>query len=239
MSDVAPRVDVPSAIARLVGPAAIVALVGSHATIAALVTAVVTEIIPNRRVRRLETLFEKLNDRVSELTSAPLAVPVDDDERVTLLEDGMWQAVRASSPDRIGYIANILANGLTAADARCEDRRYLMQLLDELNDVEVLVLCATGRDTMQAASDFYERHDAALGYKRANFNDPPEVMDRQAVRENYEDHLTRLGLLKEVYHKPYQKPLELDQEGKPKGIYRQLSWLGRYLLREIGQPADH
>lgn len=238
MSDLAPRSDIPSAVARLVGPAAVAALIGGYPAIAAFMTTVVGEIIPNRRLGRIEALFEELSARVDALTDTSLGVPYADDERVTLLEDGLWHAARASSRDRIGYIANILANGLTAADARVEDRRYLLGLLEELNDVEVLVLCQRGRDTMTRAAEFYEQHKDALYYKPATMTDGREVIDRESIRENYAEHLVRVGLLEEIYNAPYQKPLELDRHGRPKGIGRQLSRLGRYLLREIGQPAD-
>jgi hypothetical protein len=46
---------------------------------------------------------------------------------------------------------------------------------------------------------------------RFRLADPPDVSDRQSIRENYEQHPTRIGLL-EVYIAARQKPLEIDHD---------------------------
>ncbi|HEV8363083.1 MAG TPA: hypothetical protein VGQ52_06170 [Gemmatimonadaceae bacterium] len=234
MSDIAPKVNVPAIAARITAKTAL----GMVPGIGPLLVAVVDEITPVVHAERLQGFAEELHHRVLDLASETLAARMREPDRYKLLEDGLRQAARASSRDRISHIANIIANGLTASEARAEDRGYLLKLLDELNDVEVLILCAHSRDTMLSAKEFHERHSEALRREYPTYGDPPELLDRDSIRGNYEQHLVRLGLLEEIYHAPYRKPLALDRYGKPEGIHRELSHLGRYLLREIGLPAD-
>lgn len=234
MSDLAPRVSVPAIAARIAAKAALSSVPG----IGPLLVAVLDEVVPALRANRLQAFAEELDGRVLNLSPDELSDRMRQPDRFNLLEDGLHQAARASSRECVSHIANVVANGLTQEDANAEDRRYLLQLLGELNDVEVLILCGRGRESMTRATEFYEQHKEALDYRRACYGDGPEISDRQSVRENYEAHLVRIGLLEEIFNAPYNKPLEIDRHGKPTGIHRQLSWLGRYLLREIGQPAD-
>jgi hypothetical protein len=235
MSDLSPRVDVPSTAIRIVAKTALASVPG----FGPLIAAIIDEVLPIIRAERLQTFAEELNGRVLGLEPAVLNERVRDPLRFGLVEDGLWQAARASSRERAACIAQIVANGLTSEQAQLEDRRYLLRLLDELNDIEVLELCAWGRTSIKSREEFYERHKEALHYEPACFGDSQEVIDRSTVRENYDEHLTRLGLLEEQYHQPNNQAVKLDRFGKPAGIRKQLSSLGRFLLREIGQPSEY
>ena len=119
------------------------------------------------------------------------------------------------------------------------DRKYLLSILNEMNDIEVLLLCLHGRSSMKDSREFWEKHKDALEYEHASMASPMPVVDREAIRNGYEDHLLRLGVMEERFTQ-WNKiaSTELDRNGKPKGIRRELSHLGRVLLREIGQPSD-
>jgi len=239
MGDLEPRVDIPARLAKILVPAAAAALFGSHPGLAVFLAAAIDQVIPDRRAKWIARLFE----RVGELNAArgysalPLA---QDDERVWLLEDSIFSAARGTSSDRVDYIANILANGLTASDARVIDRRYLLRLLDEMNDLEVLLLCLYGRESDARAQEFWEQHKPSLDCEPACLGSPQPVFDREAIRHSYENHLARLGLLDDRLWfgvRPGEVP-EFDTRGRPQGMRLELSPLGRLVLREIGQPSD-
>ena len=111
-----------------------------------------------------------------------------------LLEDGCLHAARAASPERIDYIATMIVNGITRGAARRLDHRYLMQLLGELNDVEVLLLIAAAKDGSDADT-FWRRHEQVLTVPLDGPSATPEEADRAAVYDSYCEHLERLGLV--------------------------------------------
>jgi len=239
MGDLAPKIDVPAVLTKATGFAAIAAAFAGHPAIGAGVASALTCLIPERRTQRLERLAERLNDRVSRITPELAPETFDDEYNLSLLEDSMIAASRATSTDRIDYIASILANGLTSKDAKRLDRKYLLSSLNEMNDIEVLLLCSKAYNTYGSGEEFWEKHKDALAYEHATLGSPPSVHNLQAIREAYLDHLVRLGVLEEEFHTPSKhNPVEFDRHGKMKGGWRQLSHLGRLLLREIGQPTD-
>jgi len=122
---------------------------------------------------------------------------------------------------------------LTASDAQALDRRYLLRRLEEVNDVEVLLLCSFRYRTRESARQFWEKHKQVLEYERAVLSSPQPVVDREAIRTSYEDHLVQLGLLRNVYRPFTGETTKFDDHGRPAGMHRELSDLGRLLLREI------
>ena len=238
MGDLAPKVDVPVVVAKIAGFATIAAAFAAHPVIGAAVASAVTSLIPDRRARRIELFAERLNERVSVIQPELPAATFDDDYNLSFFEDSIIAASRATSSERIDYIASILANGLTSKEAKRLDRKYLLSLLNEMNDVEVLLLCSKAYNTYGSGKEFWEKHNDALHFEYATLNSPQEVFDLESIRRSYEDHLVRLGVLEEQFHQSSNKPIEFDQHGKPKGGWRQLSHVGRMLLREMGQPTD-
>jgi hypothetical protein len=81
-----------------------------------------------------------------------LRLRLEEPGRFDLLEDGLWQAAQTRSRVRHGHIANIVANGLKAEDAEKLDRRHILRLLGEVNDVEVLILCGYAIATWEDGS---------------------------------------------------------------------------------------
>lgn len=109
--------------------------------------------------------------------------------------------------------------------------------IGQLNDVEVLLLCAKGRTGRDSLTAFYERHADVLNLQPATMTSSADVLDRDRLQRSYADHLLRLGLLQESYTPDARKPPEFDRNGNLKGTRREISYLGRMLLWEIGQPA--
>jgi hypothetical protein len=57
-----------------------------------------------------------------------------------LLEEGFTQAARAISEERRNYIANLLCNGLAADQVDYVKSRFLLRLLNQLSNAEIIVL---------------------------------------------------------------------------------------------------
>jgi hypothetical protein len=238
MGDLEPKVDSPALVTRILTPAAVAAVFAPHPIVGAFVASAIGQLIPERRIRRLEVFAEKLEEKLRATGVVPEQVPSLDDETLLLVGDATVSAARASSDERLDYIAHLLTNGLTSSASKKLDRRYLLRLLDELNDTEVLLLCAEGIVDNNRQREFVETHKEALQYEPAGFNDPPELVDRETIHESYEQHMVRVGVLEEHYSGSRQKPPEFDSNGKLKGLRTKVSSLGRMLLREIGHPSD-
>jgi hypothetical protein len=157
MGDLAPKVDIPVVLAKLATFSTIAAAFAAHPVIGAAVASAVSCFIPERRAQRLELFAERLNERVSAITPELPPTTLDDDYNLSFLEDSLMAAARATSSERIDFIASILANGLTSKDAKRLDRKYLLSLLNEMNDIEVLLLCSKAYNTMGSGKEFWEK----------------------------------------------------------------------------------
>ena len=234
MDDLKPKVNIGAAIAR--GALSQVPVLGP------IVNEIVGQVIPDRRLERLTQFFARLEQRVAALEPATIRDRFCEPVYVDLLEDAMFQAARAASPERIAHIAEIVARGLSGGDAAKIDRKYLLGLLSELNDSEVLWLAHYGRH--KGRTEFYERHREVLEVPTLYFGEHDETKWTVAtIRESYDVHLERVGLLKRVYRGPHLQPGEMPQferDGSLKGshTYLQAGALGYLLLREIGIPSD-
>lgn len=231
MDDLKPRVNIPAAIAR--GALSQVPILGPIAN------EIVGQIIPDRRWERITALVHQIEVRVSNLEPATLRGRFTEPIYVDLLEEGMFQGARASSPERIAYIAEIIARGVSRSDAARLDRMWLLRLLSEINDAEALLLALHGKSG-EGRSAFYERHQPAIEVPTLFFGEnAPDKAATAAIRSNYERHLESLGLLQRRSHRPPRGQMpDLDENGKPTHSWTELAALGYLLLREIGQPAD-
>lgn len=231
MDELKLKLNVGTAIAR--------GLVSQLPVLGPIANEIIGQVLPDRRIERLTSMFDALEARVSDLEPATVRNRFTDPIYVDLLEESMFQGARASSPERIGYIAEVVARGVRAADAARLDRLWLLRLLGEVNDAEVLRLILHGKRATRSA--FYEMHKDALEIPSLYFGEhAPEKAAKATVRESYDGHLERLELLRRRYHASMRgEPTRHGEDGRPKAhSWLELSGLGYLLLREIGQPAD-
>jgi hypothetical protein len=233
--DLAPRTNLPVAVGKIVAKT----VLASVPILGPLVSAVIDETVPNQRVERLIGLVEELEARIGKLDPNYLRTKFSTAQFLDLLEDGMWQAARATTRERLEEIAQILSNGLTAEDAAALDRKTLLRLLAEINDAEVVILRSFGFVSRDARLEHIERHSAVFNRVPPTMGAPQEVHDKAALRKSYEDRLVQLGLLRERVPTPSKgQTLQFDTDGSIKGAHKEISPLGRLLLREVGQPAE-
>ena len=219
--------DLPAALAR--GTLGAIPIVGP------LVAEVVGNFLPNRRLERIEGLLLRLSDKVRDLDEQRLREKFEEPEFVDLFEDGVFQATRALSDERVEYIASLLESGITSDREKFLENKTLLQLLGELNDVEVILLRSYARNP-QDDEEFRTKHADTLAPKRAYIGAPREELDEYTMRGSYLTHMTRLGLLRpHIFPRPKKGELpEFDyQTGMIKSSSHEITPLGRLLLARI------
>ena len=185
-----------------------------------LLAEIVGTLIPNQRFERLADFVRKLEEKIAVLGLAQeeLRKRFTSPESIDLFEDSAWQAARALSDERKGHIAALMKNGLMAEQAEHLQYKRLLSMLGEVNDVEILVLKYHSYLSHAEKMEFFNKHEKALPPHHAVIGSSRDEKDKAIVRESYEDHLVRMGLL----------------QGE-KRRQRDISSLGRLLLRSIDE----
>ncbi|MEO8496478.1 MAG: hypothetical protein ABI614_15525 [Planctomycetota bacterium] len=180
---------------------------------------IVGHVIPNQRIDRIVRFIKKLDDRLREL-EATLDERCNDPEVVDILEDSFFQAARAITDDRLDYIADMVANGLSQDELNFAEAKRMTWLLGQLEDVEIILLRSrlprTDRE-LKKDQEFRTRHTNHIHSTPVHLGSSPEEREKDAIRTSYFTHLQRLGLLAD--------------EAK-------LTTLGRILLRYLNLLPD-
>lgn len=105
---------------------------------------IITQAIPAQRLDRIVTYMRSLNARLAALELDPDDI-LRNPESIDLIEEGGFQAARATTDERIEQIATIVANGLSAEEADDVRRKRLTRLLGQIDNDELLLLNAYGQ----------------------------------------------------------------------------------------------
>lgn len=210
-------------------------VLGAIPVLGPLVAEVVGTFIPNRRLERIEGFLKILETEVRDLSHERLRSRFEEPGFVDVFEEGVHQAARALSNERLGYLAALVAAGLAEDDVKALETKHLLGLLGELNDVEVIILRSHAVHP-QRDEEFWKRHDSILRPRPVHTGSTREELDQAAVYRSYRDHLERLGLFRATYRVPRkgETPEFDEQTGTLKGRSAQITPLGRLLLRRIG-----
>lgn len=211
-------------------------LVGAVPFAGSLIAEAITAFIPNQRADRLvqylSILAAKLEHLDHELLKSRFASP----GFVNLLEDSVLQAVRALTAKRLEYIATIVKNGLSDEQEEYDQYKYLLQLLAELNDTEVIILQSYLFDTFSEENQFHKKHQALLmAAGAAHMGSPQQDIERSTVHQSYRQHIARLGLSKPSFKQAKKNELpEFDLDtGTLKASGYKLTSLGKLFLRRL------
>lgn len=211
------------------------ALAGLVPLFGGVVGELLTQTIPNQRTERIVSYVRALNrrlatveERVGELLMEP--------ENADLVEEGAYQAARATTARRIEQIATLVANGLAADEADTIRRKRLARLLGELDEDELVLLGAYGSSYEQSG----EAGDPFAAVRRpepTHMQTKPAESEADRLFEAGREHLLTLGLLRKNYRDPPRG--EAPAFDARKGAFAhtvEISYLGRLLLRYVGQP---
>lgn len=165
-------------------------VVGAVPYIGPIVSELVTQVIPNQRLERIEAYITELDKRVKKAERDKLVHP----RKVDLFEDGAFQAIRSLSEERTEYIANVVARGLSGEEKEELAAKRILTLLTQLDDGQIILLAS--RLTKNRRNDeFWKIHSDTLKFESVSFKSSPQERDRATMREMAEQGLVRLGLL--------------------------------------------
>ncbi|WP_299022678.1 hypothetical protein [uncultured Photobacterium sp.] len=210
-------------------------LVGAVPFVGPLLSELVDTLIPNQRIDRLTKYVTELEKRLANSDEESLRQRMKEDESISLMEDGYIHASRAITDERRAYIAAIVANGISDENIKLHDSKYLLGLLSELNDTEIIWLRFYLDPTVGGDEEFRAQHANILEPAHSYIGAPEPELDKSALQKSYREHLERLGLIRSHIRIDRNTDMpEFDKiSGKPAVSYRSITQLGRMLLREI------
>ena len=95
--------------------------------------------IGGQRSERYDALFEEIGARLSDLEEHHYE-RMETPRVLDVLEDAVAGASRALTKERIGYIAQVVANGIKGSDPKLEEEKLVLRLLAQLSDEQIVML---------------------------------------------------------------------------------------------------
>ncbi|MGY0555390.1 hypothetical protein ACW17M_19430 [Vreelandella sp. 2A-K22] len=196
---------------------------------------IIGNVIPGQRAGRVAKYLRALSARVEQLESTVQETLLEYPEKVDLIEEGGYQAARATSSKRIEMIVEAVSRGLTLDDADLVRRKRLLTILGELDEDELVLLNAHGRAYGHCHDDPFS--DVKRPHP-THLNSSMEDIEHEHLYESGPKHLLRMGLLRKNYGnvKRGQVP-DFDPRAGDFAHSVEISQLGRMLLKEIGMPT--
>ena len=177
-----------------------------------LLSELVGSVIPNQRIDRLTKYVVELDKKLSDLSEELINKKLKDEDCIDLFEEGFVQASRAITDERREYIASVVRNGLDEDSIAFSESKYLMKILQELNEQEVIWLRFYLDPTMNSDNKFREKHQNILRPATEYYGADDSEFNRAAFQRSFKQHLERLGLIQN----------------------KETTRLGRLLLKQIG-----
>ncbi|EGQ8080102.1 hypothetical protein ACVTP5_002942 [Vibrio parahaemolyticus] len=201
-----------------------------------LLSEIVGSVIPNQRIDRLTRYIQELEARLALVEDIKIENVLKSAEGVDLIEESFYQASRALTEDRRGYISNIVVNGIDDSIIDYSESKYLFKILEELNEQEVIWLRFYLHPTIGGDEEFREKHSNVLEPIHAFISSDERTVERSSLQESYKEHLERLGLIRSRYRIDRQTGMpQFDKHtGKPSVSTRSITPIGKLLLKQIG-----
>ncbi|HQO21041.1 MAG TPA: hypothetical protein PLA03_11865 [Acidobacteriota bacterium] len=193
-------------------------------------------IVPNQRMDRLVRFVVSLNERLSAVEQALFETKKEEEYFVDLAEEILRQAAKSIADERRGCLASLLKNSLSSDEMECVENKHLLQLFSDINDAELIILRSYSERTFVDDKEFRELHKEIIDYPYRNIAAPQEAVDKATISRSYREHLTRLGLLENLYKVNSSSPkmMEIDKRtGKRIERGYQITKLGKLLLKRV------
>jgi hypothetical protein len=181
-------------------------IIGAAPLVGPIIAETLSITIPNQKLERLISFTEVLEMKVKNLETAVNENKFKSPEFTDLLEDAMLQASRALSQERIEYIATLISKSLTTDDASHLREKWLLGLLGQLNDAEIIILkykeLTAAHGLYKQSVEFGLKHTEAIPSTHLPLDRIPftsrEELDKEFQNQEflnaYEGHLEQLGL---------------------------------------------
>lgn len=201
-----------------------------------LLSELIGTLIPNQRLDRLTKYVQKLEIRFRYIQGEKIDKAFESEEGIDLAEESFVQASRALTDERRKYIANVVVNGIDDDAIEYSESKYLLKLLQELNEQEVIWLGFYRPLNSIEYKEYREKHKNVLEPIPAHFGPDERAIEKACLQKSYQEHLERIGLIMPHYRFDREAGIpKFDSfSGKPDVSYHSLTPLGRMLLRQIG-----
>lgn len=205
-----------------------------------LLSELIGNLIPDQRIDRLAKYIIELERKLSDLSTERIRELLKDSECIDLFEEGFVQASRAITDERRAQIASVVRNGLDDESIAYSESKYVLKLLQELNEQEIIWLRYHLHPTIGGDEEFRNKHKNVLKRVYATIGSDESVKEKGALQESYIEHLERLGLIYSEYRVDHDTGMpEFDTfTGRPSVSYRRLTSLGHLVLKQIGLLDD-
>ena len=203
-------------------------LVSTIPVIGGLTAEILTFVIPNQRQERIEKLLNILASRVFNISEQELEKKFQSTDFIDIFEDVLLQSIRATSQERLEYLASVLEKGLKSEDFNHFQTKRLLEILSNINDIEVILLqyysfsdiIMDSRGDNEKKNIFRQKHKNIFEDWKSNDS------EKKAINNHYLDNLIALGLVGPLEFTPI-RGLMLDNN-------TYLTNLGYMLLNLIG-----
>jgi hypothetical protein len=152
--------------------------------------------IPSKKIERVEKLLKILQSKVSEIEEETLKRKFNEDNFTVLYEDILHQAVRATSDERLEYLAALLEKGIRDETLDYIQTNRLLEIFSKVNDEEVIILQSyalkpenIGKFKQKHNNIFYVE-ELVLNRKELSEDDRKKLV----MLNHYKDNLIVLGL---------------------------------------------
>lgn len=191
-------------------------------------------LIPDQRLDRLENYVKLLSKKLEELSNELDIEKIKDAKSIDLFEDGAIQSARALSTERLDYISSLVAVGISGSEKERIESKRLLRLLGELDDDQIIITSSYLRKNQN--SEFRDSHSDLLDPITAHLQSSQEELDQSNIYELTRSQLQQLNLLRHRFRRPKKGefPEFDDKTGMMKASGREITPLGRLLLRQIG-----
>ena len=201
-----------------------------------LLSELIGNLIPDQRIDRLSKYITELESKLSDLSTERIRELLKDSECIDLFEEGFVQASRAITDKRQSQIASVVRNGLDDESIAYSESKYVLKLLQELNEQEIIWLRYHLHPTIGDDEEFRNKHKNVLERVYVTMESDESVRKKAALQESYIEHLERLGLISPQYTIDRDTGVpEFDTfTGRPAVSYYDITFLGHLVLKQIG-----
>lgn len=211
------------------------AVVGLVPGFGSILSEIVGAIIPDQRMDRLVKYIKILDEKVQQIDSEFLEIVRTNEAVIDLIEEGFVQASRSLTNERREYISNLVCNGISDEVKNISDSKYVLKLLGELNEQEVIWLRSFLDPIIGGDQEFRRKHENVLEPIKAYIGVDDSILEQKDIQESYKLHLERLGLVQSIYRVDSKTKLpKFNNRGVPEISYRLITPLGKLMLKRIG-----
>ena len=213
--------------------------IGAIPVAGTLFSEIISAIIPNQRIDRLEDYVQRLNKHLEGVSEEIISLRAKEPDAIDVFEEGAIQSARAISNDRRDKIARLVAHGISGEERDRIEAKRLLNLLRQIDDDQLIMLCGYLHE-YRNNSNFRDAHRKVTSLPRVSLDSTQEEVDRVSIQNLAKAQLESLGLLQSRYRLPKRGEMpELDaQTGKIKASSTDLTPIARTLLRRLGLMSD-